>query len=91
MASAPTGPEVGHVHVVGLDEHARPDEPHLHREHVAVAPATGIEEIANAVFPDNLANLLLPRHGLRRHRDGFVIGADQEPVRIVEPVHAELL
>ena len=83
-------PVVRDVHVIRFDEHARLDEPDLDRKDVPVAAAAGVKEMRDAEPADDLANLLLAGHRLGTDRHRFVIGADQHPIGIVQPVDAEL-
>ena len=85
----PDGAEIGHMHVVGLDEHAGLHEAHLDGKHVAVPAPSGIEKVIDAVFRHDFANLLLPFRRRRADRHGLVVGADENLVGVVKPLDAE--
>jgi hypothetical protein len=56
--------EVGAVHVIGEQEHARTDEPRFHREQVSVATAADVVELADVPLLA-MRRLLRPRSTAR--------------------------
>jgi hypothetical protein len=79
------------VRVVGKNEHAGLDEPHLHRKDVAESAAPDIEELRDAVLAHDLAHVLLPLCGRGIGRDRLMIGRDQDALGIEQLRDALLL